>query len=67
MASFLKGMEIKALFLERQKEEEIAKESRNTTQLEDLLRRVEIEKQTYQRTAIEKEAMASLMILNFLE
>ncbi|KAJ8624761.1 hypothetical protein MRB53_033291 [Persea americana] len=58
MASFLKGMEIKALLLERQKEEEIAKESRKTAQLEDLLRRVEIEKQTYQRTAIEKEAMA---------
>lgn len=62
MTSFLKGMEIKALFLERQKEEEIAKESRKTAQLEDLLRRVEIEKQTYQRTAIEKEAMA--MALN---
>lgn len=57
-ASFIKTLETRALFLEMQKEEEIARESRKTAQLEDLLKRIEMQRQTYKRIAREKEAIA---------
>lgn len=53
----IKTVEAKTLFLLRQKEEEIAMESRKKAKLEFDLNRMEMENQAWQRIAREKEAM----------
>ncbi|KAJ8648022.1 hypothetical protein MRB53_001045 [Persea americana] len=57
IALLLKTLEVKTLFLLRQKEEEIAKQNRKKAELEFCLKRMEMEIQTWQRIASEKEAM----------
>lgn len=66
LAFLIRGLEAKAGLLLRQKEDDIAKAKRKTEELEDWLRRVEMEKQTWQRMAKEKEALA-LALNNTLE
>lgn len=58
----LMNYESKAQFLFQQKDEEIAKAVNRTIELEDLLKRMETENQTWQRMAKENEAM--IMSLN---
>lgn len=62
MALILRKYESKAQYLLKQKDEEFAKAANRTTELQDFLKRMEIEKQTWQRMAKEKEAM--MMSLN---
>ncbi|XP_009621213.1 BOI-related E3 ubiquitin-protein ligase 1-like [Nicotiana tomentosiformis] len=62
MALILRKYESKAQYLLKQKDEEIAKAANRTRELQDFLKRMEIEKQTWQRMAKEKEAM--VMSLN---
>ncbi|XP_016436076.1 BOI-related E3 ubiquitin-protein ligase 1 [Nicotiana tabacum] len=62
VALILRKYESKAQYLLKQKDEEIAKAANRTTELQVLLKRMEIEKQTWQRMAKEKEAM--VMSLN---
>ncbi|KAK6159580.1 hypothetical protein DH2020_006894 [Rehmannia glutinosa] len=45
------------LFINSQKQEEIEKAAKRTMELQDFLRRIEIENQTWQRVAKENEAM----------
>ncbi|KAF8410406.1 hypothetical protein HHK36_002935 [Tetracentron sinense] len=66
LAILLRRLESKTSSLLRQKEEEIAKAAKKTMELEDCLRRAEIEKQTWQRVAKENEAMA-IALNNTLE
>ncbi|XP_059651156.1 probable BOI-related E3 ubiquitin-protein ligase 2 [Cornus florida] len=54
----LKKYEAKAHFLLKQRDEEIGKAVQRTMELEELLRRMEDENQTWQRVAKENEAMA---------
>lgn len=58
----LKNYESKAQFLLLQKDEEIARAIKRTTELEELLKRMEAENQTWQRVAKENEAL--IMSLN---
>lgn len=57
LQSILKKYESKAQIMLRQKDEEIAKAVNRTVELEDFLRRIEVESQTWQRVAKENEAM----------
>ncbi|XP_002533187.3 probable BOI-related E3 ubiquitin-protein ligase 2 [Ricinus communis] len=57
LASLMKRIESKALPLLRQKDEEIAQAAKRTTELEDFLKRIEMENQAWQRIAQENEAM----------
>ncbi|EYU37958.1 hypothetical protein MIMGU_mgv1a012591mg [Erythranthe guttata] len=52
----LKKLEPKIQFLFRQKDEEIKTASYRTTELENFLRRIEFENQTWQRAAMENES-----------
>ncbi|CAA3015928.1 probable BOI-related E3 ubiquitin-protein ligase 2 [Olea europaea var. sylvestris] len=54
---FLKKSELKTQFLLQRKDEEIAKAVNKAMELENLVRRMETENQTWQRVAKEKEAM----------
>ncbi|KAJ9189556.1 hypothetical protein P3X46_000834 [Hevea brasiliensis] len=57
LASMMKRIESKALLLLRQKDEEIARAAKRTAELEDFLKRLEMESQVWQRVAQENEAM----------
>ncbi|PSS29523.1 E3 ubiquitin-protein like [Actinidia chinensis var. chinensis] len=59
IAMILSKYEEKTMFLLKHKEEEIVKAMNRTMELEDFLRRMEIESQTWQRLAKENEAMVS--------
>ncbi|KAI3447933.1 hypothetical protein Pfo_004598 [Paulownia fortunei] len=59
IALLVKKYESKAQLLLKQKEEEIAKAANRTMELQDFLKRMEIETQTWQRVAKENEAMIS--------
>lgn len=59
MASLLRKCEERTVILLKQKEEEIAKTMNRTVELEDLLRKVEIESHTWYRLATENEAMVA--------
>lgn len=58
-ALFMKKYESKIQFLIKQKNEEIAKAANRTMELQDFLKRMEIENQTWQRVAKENEAMVA--------
>ncbi|XP_043714478.1 probable BOI-related E3 ubiquitin-protein ligase 2 [Telopea speciosissima] len=62
MAIFLRRMESKAVSLLRQKDEDIARAAKRTMELEECLRKAEMENQAWQRFTKEKEAM--VMALN---
>ncbi|XP_057966471.1 probable BOI-related E3 ubiquitin-protein ligase 3 [Malania oleifera] len=66
LAILLSKFESKTLPLLRQKEEEIAQAAKRTMELEDFLRRLEMENQGWQRVAKENEAMI-LSLNNTLE
>lgn len=57
VAVLMKKYEMKTQFLVRQKEEEIAKAANRTAELQNFLKRMEIENLTWQRAAKESEAM----------
>ncbi|CAK9134548.1 unnamed protein product [Ilex paraguariensis] len=57
ISMILKKYESKTQFLLRQKDEQIVKAMNRTIELEDLLQRMEIENQTWQRVAKENETM----------
>ncbi|KFK30145.1 hypothetical protein AALP_AA7G222500 [Arabis alpina] len=57
MEMILRRMETKALVLMSQKEEEMLKAMKKNMELEDLLKKMEIENQTWQRIARENEAL----------
>lgn len=59
LATLVRKYESKAQILLRQKDEDIAKAVNRTMELEDFLRRMEIESQTWQRLAKENEAMVN--------
>ncbi|CAI0557534.1 unnamed protein product [Linum tenue] len=58
LSLLLKTIESRAAALLRQKDEEIARAAKRTTELETFLRRLEMENQAWQRAAKEKEAIA---------
>ncbi|GMH17856.1 hypothetical protein Nepgr_019697 [Nepenthes gracilis] len=61
LSSLLRNLEAKATILVRQKDEEIAQARKRTVDLEDLVRKMELENQMWQRVAAESEAtIASL-------
>lgn len=57
MAVLMKKYEWKTELLFKQKEEEIARGAKRNTELQNFLKRIEIENQTWQRVAKENEAM----------
>ena len=57
IALLLRKYELKAVNLLKQKDEEITKAMNRAMELEELLRRIEIENQAWQRLAKENEAM----------
>lgn len=57
--SMTKKIELRVQFLLRQKDEEIAQAARKAAELEELLRKLEIEGHEWQRVARENEAMAT--------
>lgn len=61
MEMILRKMETKALVLMNQKEEEMSKALSKNMELEDLLRKMEMENQTWQRMARENEAMVQTL------
>ncbi|XP_019086161.1 PREDICTED: probable BOI-related E3 ubiquitin-protein ligase 2 isoform X2 [Camelina sativa] len=61
MEMILRKMESKALVLMNQKEEEMSKALSKNMELEDLLRKMETENQTWQRLARENEAMVQTL------
>ncbi|CAA7016580.1 unnamed protein product [Microthlaspi erraticum] len=61
MEMILRKMETKALVLMTQKEEEITKALSKNMELEDLLRKMEMENQTWQRVARENEEMVATL------
>ncbi|VVB10259.1 unnamed protein product [Arabis nemorensis] len=61
MEMILRKMETKALVLMTQKEEEMSKALSKNMELEDLLRKMEMENQTWQRMARENEAMVATL------
>ncbi|KDP29663.1 hypothetical protein JCGZ_18825 [Jatropha curcas] len=65
-ASLLKRIESKALPLIRQKDEQIAQATKRTMELENFLKRLEMENQAWQRVAQENEAMV-LSLNNTIE
>lgn len=56
MAALMRKVESKAVALLRQKDEEIAKATSRALELEDFLRKLEMENQAWQRVAKENEA-----------
>ncbi|XP_038888285.1 probable BOI-related E3 ubiquitin-protein ligase 2 [Benincasa hispida] len=58
IAALMKKIELKTAIMLRQKEEEIAKATKKTMELEIFLRKLETENQLWQRIAQENEAMA---------
>ncbi|XP_057511849.1 probable BOI-related E3 ubiquitin-protein ligase 2 [Actinidia eriantha] len=58
-AIILRKCESRALILLKQKDEEIAKAKKRTSELEEFMRRIEIEGQTWQRMARENEAIVA--------
>ncbi|KAK9270813.1 hypothetical protein L1049_026399 [Liquidambar formosana] len=56
-ATLLRSLELKTLSLMRQKEEDLAKATRKTMELEDCLKRTEMESESWQRLAKANEAM----------
>ncbi|XP_059298278.1 probable BOI-related E3 ubiquitin-protein ligase 3 [Lycium ferocissimum] len=62
VALILRNYESKAQFLLKQKDEEIAKAANRSKELEDFLKRIEMENQTWQRIA--KENAAIVLSLN---
>ncbi|GMH13529.1 hypothetical protein Nepgr_015370 [Nepenthes gracilis] len=61
LASLLRNLEAKAMTLLRQKDEEIARATTRTIELEDFMRKTEVEKQLWQRVAAENEARISTL------
>ncbi|EOA17232.1 hypothetical protein CARUB_v10005505mg [Capsella rubella] len=61
MEMILRKMESKALVLMSQKEEEMSKALSKNMELEDLLRKMEMENQTWQRMARENEAVVQTL------
>uniref|UniRef100_A0A1J3CEC5 Putative BOI-related E3 ubiquitin-protein ligase 3 n=1 Tax=Noccaea caerulescens TaxID=107243 RepID=A0A1J3CEC5_NOCCA len=61
MEMILRKMEAKALVLMTQKEEEMSKALSKNMELEDLLRKMEMENQTWQRMARENEEMVATL------
>ncbi|AEE86457.1 putative E3 ubiquitin-protein ligase BOI [Arabidopsis thaliana] len=61
MEMILRKMESKALLLMSQKEEEMSKALNKNMELEDLLRKMEMENQTWQRMARENEAIVQTL------
>ncbi|KAL0383927.1 UNVERIFIED_CONTAM: putative BOI-related E3 ubiquitin-protein ligase 2 [Sesamum radiatum] len=59
IALFMKKYESKIQFLIKQKEEEIARAAKKSMELQDFLKRMEVENQTWQRVARENEAMVA--------
>ncbi|GER50241.1 SBP (S-ribonuclease binding protein) family protein [Striga asiatica] len=59
MSMFVKKCESKVQFLIRHKEEEIEKAARRTAELQDYLKRMEIERHAWQRAAMDGEAAAA--------
>ncbi|KAL2254889.1 probable BOI-related E3 ubiquitin-protein ligase 2 [Sesamum indicum] len=59
IALFMKKYESKIQFLIKQKEEEIARAAKKSMELQDFLKRMEAENQTWQRVARENEAMVA--------
>lgn len=57
--SMTKKIELRVQILLRQKDEEIAQAARKAAELEELLRKLEVEGQEWQRIARENEAMAA--------
>ncbi|XP_030461296.1 probable BOI-related E3 ubiquitin-protein ligase 3 [Syzygium oleosum] len=57
--SMTRKIELRVQILLRQKDEEIAQAARKAAELEELLRRLEVEGQEWQRVARENEAMAA--------
>ncbi|KAJ9186427.1 hypothetical protein P3X46_002000 [Hevea brasiliensis] len=57
LAILLKSVESKAISLMRQKEEDLARATRETMELEACLRKAEMERESWQRVAGENEAM----------
>ncbi|OAY37365.1 probable BOI-related E3 ubiquitin-protein ligase 2 [Manihot esculenta] len=57
LASLMKSIESMAMPLLRQKDEEIAQAAQRITELEDFIKRLEMENQLWQRVAQENEAM----------
>ncbi|ESW09338.1 hypothetical protein PHAVU_009G119200 [Phaseolus vulgaris] len=66
MAELLKKMELNALHLLKQKDEEIVQASNKTMELKEFLRRLEVEKESWRKVAEEKEAVI-LYLHNNLE
>lgn len=64
--SLLRRVESKTVNMLRQKDEELAKATRKTMELEDCIRKVEMENQAWQTVAIENESMA-IALNNTLE
>jgi E3 ubiquitin-protein ligase BOI-like protein len=56
LSLLLKKVESKALPILKQKDEEIAQAAKRTVELEDFLKKLEFENQTWQRMALENEA-----------
>ncbi|KAL0872548.1 hypothetical protein Bca101_022253 [Brassica carinata] len=61
METLLRKMEAKASVLMAQKEEEMSRALSKNMELEDLLRKMEVENQTWQRMARENEAMVATL------
>ncbi|KAK4437625.1 putative BOI-related E3 ubiquitin-protein ligase 2 [Sesamum alatum] len=59
MAMFMKKYESKIQFIIKQKEEEMARAAKKSMELQDFLKRMELENQTWQRVAKENEAMVA--------
>ncbi|GAB4838535.1 hypothetical protein Ancab_028081 [Ancistrocladus abbreviatus] len=57
LASFLRKLEAKAVILMRQKDEEIATATKRAMELEEFMRKMELENQLWQRVAAENEAV----------
>ncbi|XP_021775361.1 probable BOI-related E3 ubiquitin-protein ligase 2 [Chenopodium quinoa] len=57
LGSIMRKLESKAMQLLRQKDEEIARATKRTMDLEEIIRKMEIENQEWQRLATENEAM----------
>uniref|UniRef100_A0A1D1Z670 Baculoviral IAP repeat-containing protein 7-B n=1 Tax=Anthurium amnicola TaxID=1678845 RepID=A0A1D1Z670_9ARAE len=66
LVSLMRRLESRASGLLRQKDEDLARASKKTAELEEYLKRAEAEGQTWQRIAMENEAMA-LSLKNTLD
>lgn len=57
LGAIMRKLEAKAMQLMRQKDDEIARATKRTIELEEIIRKMEIENQEWQRLAAENEAM----------